>query len=39
MTTYHCNICNKTKPQLGGGLRHIAGVRCWICATCKAKKK
>jgi hypothetical protein len=34
-----CNICDKKRPQLGGGLRHTFGLRRWICASCKAAKK
>lgn len=37
--TYTCNLCHKVKPKLGGGLRFINGLRCWVCITCKEKKK
>lgn len=30
-----CAICGVHKPQLGGTLRHVFGVRNWVCVKHK----
>ncbi len=35
--TRMCALCHKPKPALGGKLRHILGLRQWVCADCAAK--
>lgn len=34
-----CNLCHKPRPQLGGALRLVLGLRMWICYRCKESKK
>lgn len=33
-----CAVCGKHRAQLGGGLRHVMGVRMWVCSDHKVKK-
>lgn len=38
MITYYnrcCAMCTNHKPQLGGGVRFILGLRQWVCQGCK----
>lgn len=32
-----CPLCNQVKPQAGGKLMRVLGMRRWVCAKCHAK--
>jgi hypothetical protein len=34
-----CSLCHTPQPVYGGKLRHVLGLRSWVCADCKPKEK
>lgn len=28
----YCPLCGSHKPQLGGHIKHVMGMRTWVCA-------
>lgn len=34
---FGCGQCGKPSQMAGRGLRHVRGLRTWVCAGCKAR--
>ena len=34
-----CGLCHKSRPTLGRKVRHVLGMRTYVCAQCMKGKK
>lgn len=37
--TRQCPLCHQVKPQTGGKLLRVHGLRRWVCAACYQKAR